>query len=211
MKLGHDNSTYHHQMLYASIGWSVGAALGVALAIADGTKSKSEKTAVERMINSGNDSGGDGDGEVEAVPIDESQKTKKRVICVLGDGALQMTAPELSSFVRYGVPVLFIVSNNKSYAIEEKIHDGEYNNLQVWDYAKLADVFNGTDTCEEKISGSGTALGLRVEKGEDLEQALVAAQHHTTGPVILECSISPEDVSKQLMEFGPRLSAYTYR
>ena len=105
----------------------------MALAVADDAK---------RIAQDGNGDGdsvdgdGDGNGSKSGAQRPDAMATK-RVICVLGDGALQMTASELSSFVRYSVPVLFIVSNNKSYAIEEKIHDGEYNNLQVWNYAKV--------------------------------------------------------------------------
>eukprot|EP00854_Cymbomonas_tetramitiformis_P006745 gene6745-8068_t len=58
---------------------------------------------------------------------------QKRVVLLIGDGSFQMTAQELSTMIRYQTnPIIFLINNN-GYTIE------------VWDYAKLVDVFNGEE------------------------------------------------------------------
>lgn len=64
-----------------------------------------------------------------------------RCICLVGDGAFQMTAQALSTADRYDVRNIDVVLiNNGWYAIEEALHSGEfeYNRLPGWDYTKLA-------------------------------------------------------------------------
>jgi TPP-dependent 2-oxoacid decarboxylase len=153
----------------------------------------------------GGGSGGDNrtDDTVPITTTADEGRAQKEVICVVGDGALQMTASELSSFVRYGLKVIVLVVNNQGYAVEDKIHDGDYNRLQNWNYADLADVFNGPD--------KGTALGLHVLESAQLGHAMRLAHSHSGSLVLIECCILAEDVSAQLMEFGPRLGSFTYR
>ena len=44
--------------------------------------------------------------------------------------------------IRYGYnPVIFIL-NNGGYTIEVEIHDGPYNVINNWNYAKLLEVFD---------------------------------------------------------------------
>jgi TPP-dependent 2-oxoacid decarboxylase len=167
--------------------------------------------AATTTASDGGDSGGGGGGggdnrtddTVLITTTAEGGRAQKEVICVVGDGALQMTASELSSFVRYGLKVIVLVVNNQGYAVEDKIHDGDYNRLQNWNYADLADVFNGPD--------KGTALGLHVLESAQLGHAMRLAHSHSGSLVLIECCILAEDVSAQLMEFGPRLGAFTYR
>ena len=60
---------------------------------------------------------------------------------------------EVSTIVRYGFnPILFIL-NNGGYTVEVEIHDGPYNVIQNWDYAKLLQVFDpqGDRTWSAKV------------------------------------------------------------
>jgi TPP-dependent 2-oxoacid decarboxylase len=131
----------------------------------------------------------------------------KQVVCLVGDGALQCATQELSTLIRNGLKAIVIVVNNEGYAVEVKIHDGDYNRLQNWKYSGLVDVFNGH--CDH-LGEASTGMGLCVMKSDELGAALEKAYAHT-GFALIECRIAQEDVSPQLMDFGPRLVAYTSR
>lgn len=68
----------------------------------------------------------------------------RRVILFEGDGSAQMTAQELSTYIRYNVtrPQIFIM-NNEGYTIERAIK-GEtrsYNDIQIWNWEYAGKMF----------------------------------------------------------------------
>ncbi len=124
-------------------------------------------------------------------------REKKRVITFVGDGSFQLTAQELSTIIRYGLdPIIFLI-NNGGYTIEVEIHDGPYNNIKNWDYAGLVDVFN---------AGEGNGLGMRVRTEGELDDAVKKALAHD-GLSLIEVIIDRDDCSKELLEWGSRVSA----
>lgn len=48
----------------------------------------------------------------------------RRVVCIVGDGALQMTIQELSTILRRRLCPIIVISNNGNYTVESEIHDG---------------------------------------------------------------------------------------
>ena len=46
--------------------------------------------------------------------------------------------------VRYNIPILILLMNNRGYTIEVEIHDGAYNRIKNWNYAHLVEAFNST-------------------------------------------------------------------
>jgi TPP-dependent 2-oxoacid decarboxylase len=124
-------------------------------------------------------------------------RDRKRVITFVGDGSFQLTAQELSTIIRYGLdPIIFLI-NNGGYTIEVEIHDGPYNNIKNWDYAGLVDVFN---------AGDGNGLGMRVRTEGELDDAVKKALAHD-GLSLIEVIIDRDDCSKELLEWGSRVSA----
>lgn len=122
---------------------------------------------------------------------------RKRVITFVGDGSFQLTAQELSTMIRYGLdPIIFLI-NNGGYTIEVEIHDGPYNNIKNWDYAGLVGVFN---------AGEGNGYGVRVRTEGELDEALKKALGHD-GLCLIEVIIDRDDCSKELLEWGSRVSA----
>lgn len=123
---------------------------------------------------------------------------KRRVVTMVGDGSFQLTAQELSTIIRYGLdPILFVI-NNRGYTIEVEIHDGPYNTIKNWNYAGLVDVFNAED---------GKGWGVRVTTEGELDAAIEKALAHTGGPSVIELAIARDDCSKELLEWGSRVSA----
>ncbi|KAG5494057.1 hypothetical protein JKF63_01891 [Porcisia hertigi] len=67
----------------------------------------------------------------------------RRVVCIIGDGAAQMTVQELGSAARYKLKPTYILINNDGYTIERFIRgwESEYNDVAVWDWTGLARSF----------------------------------------------------------------------
>jgi pyruvate decarboxylase len=122
---------------------------------------------------------------------------EKRVITFVGDGSFQLTAQELSTMIRNDLnPIIFLI-NNGGYTIEVEIHDGPYNNIKNWDYAGLVDVFN---------AGEGNGWSARVRTEGELDKAVKQALSHK-GLSLIEVMIDRDDCSKELLEWGSRVSA----
>ena len=69
--------------------------------------------------------------------------SQKRPIALVGDGAFQMTGPEISHCPKFGINPIFIVSNNREWGMEQQYHPSSFNKLVDWPYAKLAELWGG--------------------------------------------------------------------
>ena len=69
--------------------------------------------------------------------------TGGRTIFFEGDGSFQATAQELSTIIRYKLPVYIFLINNDGYTFERLIHglDAEYNDVARWRYLNVPDAF----------------------------------------------------------------------
>lgn len=80
--------------------------------------------------------------------------TKRRNILLIGDGSLQLTVQALSTMIRYHLKPIIFVINNDGYTVERMIH-GEnalYNDIHMWDYKALPQVFGGTDVALHEVN-----------------------------------------------------------
>jgi pyruvate decarboxylase len=126
---------------------------------------------------------------------------KKRVIALIGDGSFQMTAQELSTIIRYRLtPIIFLV-NNASYGIEVQIHDGPYNVINNWSYAKLVDVFRG---------GNMDAKSVCVTTEAELSNAIEEAEK-TEALYFIEVKLDLNDCNKKLLQWGKYVAEYNSR
>lgn len=106
---------------------------------------------------------------------------ERPVVVVTGDGAFGFNAMEIDTAVRHKAPVLIIVANNGSWAIE--VRDQQQNHgkvvgtqLQFADHAAMARAFG--------------MHAQRVEKAEDLPAALALAMQNL--PALLDVLVTPE-------------------
>jgi pyruvate decarboxylase len=129
-------------------------------------------------------------------------KPERKVITMVGDGSFQVTAQEVSQMVRWKLPIIIFLINNKGYTIEVEIHDGLYNRIKNWDYAALVQAFNSTD---------GNAASCRVETGGELARAIDMAKEHKGGPTLIECVIHQDDCSRELITWGHYVAAANAR
>ena len=116
----------------------------------------------------------------------------RRAVVFAGDGAVQMTAQELSTLVRQRLNSIVFVMNNRGYTIERAIHDGPYNDIQNWRYHALPEVFGGGWSCE-------------VSRESELEAALERARAEPDRLALIEVHIDPKDFSSALERLGHAL------
>ncbi len=106
---------------------------------------------------------------------------ERPVVVVTGDGAFGFNAMEIDTAVRHQAPVLIIVANNGSWAIE--VRDQQQNHgkvvgtqLQFADHAAMARAFG--------------MHAQRVQKAEELPSALALAMQNL--PALLDVWVTPE-------------------
>ncbi|KAF8012944.1 hypothetical protein BT93_I0953 [Corymbia citriodora subsp. variegata] len=131
-------------------------------------------------------------GYAQAVP-------EKRVIACIGDGSFQVTAQDVSTMLRCGQNSVIFLINNGGYTIEVEIHDGPYNVIKNWNYTGLVEAIH---------NGEGKCWTAKVHYEEELIEAIQTA----TGPkkdclCFIEVIVHKDDTSKELLEWGSRVSA----
>jgi len=121
----------------------------------------------------------------------------QRHLLVVGDGAFQMTAQELSTILRQGLAPIILVLNNGHYVIENFLRDDgpkemRYNELQTWNYHQLPMDF----------AGMRKPVGLRVTTEEELETAFAAAAQaqHEGRCALIEVVVAANDIPRPLAD-----------
>lgn len=104
-----------------------------------------------------------------------------RPIVLSGDGAFQMTGPEIAQAARYGLRPIVIVMNNGGWQIFRPIvPEPRLLAIPPWPYADLARAWGGA--------------AFRVERAADLRQALDAAARIQSF-VLIEARVAADDLS----------------
>jgi indolepyruvate decarboxylase len=121
-----------------------------------------------------------------------------RYIQLIGDGAFQETAQEISTIIKYGLAPITILLHNSNYQIENITHknppaDKNYNRVQGWDYSKLPSV----------LGPKAKPLGVRAKTEDELYAALeaAAAAHRDGRYSLIEVILAPGDVASVLAKF----------
>jgi indolepyruvate decarboxylase len=117
----------------------------------------------------------------------------RRPVVFIGDGALQMTVQAIGTLIRYGKAPVVIVLNNDGYVIERMIHDGPYNELQMWRYSNLPDVF--------AAEGAG-GIGCVARTEGQLCDALKTAADNGDRLVVIEAQVPRTDCTEVLARVG---------
>jgi acetolactate synthase-1/2/3 large subunit len=109
---------------------------------------------------------------------------QRTVVVATGDGAFGFNAMEIDTAVRHHVPILVVVANNGSWAIEVRDQQETHGkvvgtHLQFADHAAMAKAFG--------------MHAQRVERAEDLPAAIDKALRNL--PALLDVLVTPEAVS----------------
>lgn len=114
---------------------------------------------------------------------------KLRSLVLVGDGAFQMTGIELATAVRYKLNPIVIILNNKGYGTERVILDGPFNDVQMWNFSKIPDLFGG-------------GKGFVVKTEDHLYDSLNQAVEFTDGFCILDVQLESTDISPTLQRLA---------
>jgi indolepyruvate decarboxylase len=116
---------------------------------------------------------------------------ERRPICLVGDGAFQMTGMDLSTAVKHNLSPIIIVFNNASYAMLRFIdQERDYFDLPRWDYVGLA-----------KSIGANAA---RAESADQFGKALQAAVE-SDKPFLIDAMLAADDISPTLRRLTDHL------
>jgi indolepyruvate decarboxylase len=119
-----------------------------------------------------------------------------RPIVIVGDGAFQMTGMELSTIVKRGLNPIVFVLNNGGYLTERCLgYDGDYNNLNSWEYHKVPEIING-------------GIGFLVNTEDALEVAITEALRNKTSPSIINVFLGRDDTTPALRRMADSLSKH---
>ena len=109
----------------------------------------------------------------------------KTVVCVAGDGSVQMNAQELATCAQNGIPIKVVILNNGYLGMvrqwQELFWDKRYSHVDMgqWpDFVKLAEAYGAT----------GVRLTDKTTLVEDLKAALA-----TDGPVVVDVRVTAEE------------------
>lgn len=122
--------------------------------------------------------------------------SKKRTICIIGDGGLQHNIQDLETLKRLKLPIKVFVLNNNGYASIRNTHNR---------------IFEGRLVCCDPSSGLTLPDTSKLASAYGLENWIVSCQEemenvimevlHTNGPVICELMVDPD------LQTTPRLSS----
>ncbi|MCG3399167.1 alpha-keto acid decarboxylase family protein [Staphylococcus massiliensis] len=123
----------------------------------------------------------------------------RRNLLLIGDGSLQLTVQDISTMIKEGIkPVLFVI-NNDGYTVERKIH-GEtapYNDIPMWDYKKLPEVFGAKD--QVKVHD--------VESTNDLKRMFEAINAQGDYMHLAEIKMAKQDAPEKLEKISKAFAA----
>lgn len=112
----------------------------------------------------------------------------RQVVAVTGDGAFGFSAIEIDTIARYQVPVMIVIGNNRSWAIEVTDQKARFGRdvsttLQDANHARMAEAFG--------------MAAIRIETASDLEAGLDEAFRTLAAgmPVLVDVVISEKAVS----------------
>jgi indolepyruvate decarboxylase len=112
----------------------------------------------------------------------------RRPIVLVGDGAFQMTGPEISHAPEYGCNPVVIVLNNASWEMLQAFFPkASYNQTAAWPFAKLADLWGGH--------------GTRATSPAALKAALADAWKDESRFALIEVPLERGDISPVLSRF----------
>lgn len=122
---------------------------------------------------------------------------ERRVIGLIGDGSFQMTAQEVSTFLRYNYSGVIFLMNNGAYTIEVMIHDGPYNILQNWNYATMVKTMKGQSTILSQVVRTEKELVAALKKSKTFK-----------GLTFIEVVLDRTDCNKALLGWGTAVANY---
>ncbi len=139
------------------------------------------------------------------------------VICITGDGGMQMNIQEMATAVAQELPVIICIMNNSYLGmvrqIQELFYARHYSSVCTRK-RKGCDARCGgpSSKCPPytpdfvKLAEAYDAFGIRVEKEEEIAPAFEAALQHTKAPTIIEFIIDQKEMVLPMVQGGKPLT-----
>lgn len=129
-------------------------------------------------------------------------RPERRPVLLIGDGAAQLTAAELGTLVRQGIPAIIVVVDNAGYTVERVIHGlhEKYNDIATWDWTALL----------AAMDPDRTSTGVRVDTTHDLRRALADARESPT-LTLIQAVVPQDDVPPVLADLAAAAAAANRR
>jgi acetolactate synthase-1/2/3 large subunit len=113
-------------------------------------------------------------------------RPEKKVICISGDGSIQMNIQELATAVEWKTPVIVAILNNHYLGMvrqwQELFYDNRYSEVEMKvlpDFVKLAESYG--------------AVGLRAQVRDDVKKVIAQALEVKDRPVVIDFNTTLED------------------
>ncbi|KAF3563998.1 hypothetical protein DY000_02017147 [Brassica cretica] len=120
-----------------------------------------------------------------------------------GVGACVVTFTDVSTMIRCGQKTIIFLINNGGYTIEVEIHDGPYNVIKNWNYTAFVEAIH---------NGEGKCWTAKVRCEDELVKAISTAMNEEKESFcFIEVIVHKDDTSKELLEWGSRVSAANSR
>lgn len=144
----------------------------------------------------------------------------KRVVCIAGDGGVQMTIQELATAVQLELPIILVIINNGFLGMvrqmQQFFHDKNYSGtcLRKRKSCEGKCNFDGSNIPEccppytpdfIRLAESYGAYGIRVTAEDKLSDAFEEAKKNTDAPTIIEILIDFKDVVLPMVQSGKAL------
>lgn len=141
----------------------------------------------------------------------------KDVVCICGDGGFQMTLQELATAVTQGTAVTVCLLNNYYLGMVRQMQELFYGKRYSATCLRKrpscpANCKGPNEACPTyspdfvKLAESYGAVGIRVEKTEDIDAAFAEAKKHKDVPTIIEFMISTDEIVLPMVKGGNPMS-----
>lgn len=141
----------------------------------------------------------------------------KEVVCISGDGGMQMNIQEMATAVTCELPIVFCIFNNSYLGMVREVqhlyYDRRYSStcLRCTRSCKK-NCFDKNKECPPyspdfiKLAESYGALGIRVMEEKDIKSAFDQAFNNKTSPTIIEFMIETEELVLPIIPGGKALN-----
>lgn len=141
----------------------------------------------------------------------------KDVVCISGDGGMQMNIQEMATAVTQGANVTVCILNNYYLGMVRQMQQLFYGKRYIATCLRRRpgcpnDCKGPNKACPPytpdfvKLAESYGAYGIRVEKIEDMDAAFEEAKKHTDAPTIIEFMISTDELVLPMVKGGNPMS-----
>ena len=139
------------------------------------------------------------------------------VVCISGDGGMQMNIQEMATAVTQGANVTVCILNNYWLGMVRQMQQLFYGKRYIATCLRRRpscprDCKGPNPACPPytpdfvKLAESYGAYGIRVEKEEDVDAAFAEAKKHTDAPTIIEFMISTDELVLPMVKGGNPMS-----